>query len=389
MHDKNSNREVGHLNVVGFRAAVAGLTDSSLRGRAYAIAGRVGGQAVAWDVSAAAINEGIKPGMPLAAAQRLVKDLIIIENDRNACFKANEVLEKVISRYAPVWQNDGAGNIYLDITGTRRLFGPTAACICHIQNEILNHINIEAAAAAGTNKLVCKVASRTIEVRAGEEACFLAHQDITLLPGIGPSIMKTIRITGFRETGELAALTDSEALSLFGKKGVFLRDSALGIDNSPVAAAANRVIESRCDFPEDVIEDTIIHGAIACIAGHAGLEMRRDKLGTTVIKMKVVYSDGEDAEGREKSGRPLVLDRDITTAAQRLYRKTVHRRIRVRSAALSLEELVPLAYEPELFEPETETRLQEAADRIQERYGAGTISRAINPKLKRIRRKIQ
>ena len=379
-------RAIGHLNIIGFRSAVAGLVDSALLGRPYVIAGGAGGRVVAWDVSPAALREGIRPGMALASAQRLVKELTVVAPDPAAGFKINKALENVISRYAPAWQNDGNGNIYLDITGTQQLFGHAPDCICRIQNEISDNIKIEAAAATGTNKLVCKVASRTIrpegliEVRPGDEAGFLLHQDITLLPGLGPSLLKTIRVTGFREVGELAALTDSEAVSLFGKKGVLLRDSACGIDNSPVGADRNRVIESRADFSEDVIDETVIRGALASLAENAGLQMRRGKLGAAGINLTVVYADGMKAEGKEKQRLPCVLDRDIAAAAQRIFEKITVRRIRVRSLELSLEGLVPLVFEPDLFEPETEAKrrsLQEAADNIQNRYGEGKVTKAL------------
>jgi len=337
-------------------------------------------------VSPAALREGIKYGTPLFAAQRLVKELMVVSPDPGACLKVNTVLEDVISRYAPVWQNDGAGNIYLDLTGTRRIFGPSSDCVCHIQNEILDKTKIEAAAAAGTNKLVCKVASRTIrpegliEVRSGEEASFLCHQDITLLPGLGSSLMKTIRVTGFREAGELAALSDSEALSLFGKKGILLRDSALGIDDSPVSAPANRVIESKADFSQDVIDETVIRGAIASICENAGLQMRRDKLGAFEVKLSVIYADGVKAEINGRKKQLLVTDKEIITVAADLYQKSVIRRVRVRSISVSLENFSPLGYDADLFEIESETknrRLQEAADRIQLRYGAGKVTRGI------------
>ena len=105
------NRAIAHLNIVGFRAAVAALEDKTLRGRPYAIAGGAGGRAVVWDVSQAALSEGIVPGMALAAAQRLVRGLAVIAPNPAAYQKANTVLETVIARYAPLWQNDGGGNL--------------------------------------------------------------------------------------------------------------------------------------------------------------------------------------------------------------------------------------------------------------------------------------
>jgi DNA polymerase-4 len=192
--------------------------------------------------------------------------------------------------------------------------------------------------------------------------------------------MKTIRVTGFREIGELAALSNSDAAALFGRKGILLRDTAQGIDNAPVSAHRGRSIERQLDFAEDVLDEEIIRGALASLAEHSGFEMRRDKLGAFSLRLAAVYGDGILARGSEKSKRLLVLAGDIIAAAKRLYQKTITRRITVRSIYLSLEDLSPLGYEPDLFEPESDTkkqRLQEALDRIQGRYGTGSVMRGI------------
>ncbi|MCL2130270.1 MAG: DNA polymerase, partial [Treponema sp.] len=164
---------VAHINIIGFRAAVAALLDRELRNRPYVIAGGEG-RGIVWDVSPEALRANIRPGMALAAAARLVRDLKVEAPNPAAYRKVNGTLEAIISRYAPLWQNDGAGNIYLDISGTRRLFGSPADCVSRVQNEISNELGMEAAAAAAANKLVSKVASRTIrpeglvEVRPGD-----------------------------------------------------------------------------------------------------------------------------------------------------------------------------------------------------------------------------
>ena len=380
-------RAIGHLNFIGFRAAVAALLDPGLQGRPYVIAGGTGGRAVAWDVSPEALRQNIQPGMALTAARRMVKDLTIMAPQPAAYARVNGTIEDIITRYAPAWQNDGAGNIYLDITGTKQLFGPPKDCMHRIQDEIRNNLPIEAAAAAATNKLVSKVASRVIrpegllEVCPGEEAAFLIHKDIALLPGLEPSLLKTIQITGFREAGELAALSDVEAASLFGKKGIALRDAARGIDNAPVGSAlGRRAIEKQADFAEDVIDETIIRGALASLAEDEGFEMRKDKLGAGSLKLAAIYSDGVAAKGIEKERQLLVLDSEIMAAADRLYKKTVNRRIRIRSIYLSLEDLAPFGFESDLFDWEKDAkkrRFQEAVDLIQDRYGIGSLMRGV------------
>jgi len=68
------------------------------------------------------------------------------------------------------------------------------------------------------------------------------------------------------------------------------------------------------------------------------------------------------------------------TTTYEVFKKTAVRRIRVRSIGLSLEGLVPLGFQPDLFEPETERKdrkLQEAVDLIQDRYGVGKVTRGL------------
>jgi DNA polymerase-4 len=220
-----------------------------------------------------------------------------------------------------------------------------------------------------------------IQVQTGTEAEFLFHQDVRILPGMGPKLLKTAAVTGIREIGEIAALSLTEVLSLFGKHGPLLRELALGIDGSLVEdRSGKKAITQQADFNEDVIDETEIRAAIETLAANGGLAMRKNKHGATLIKMVIVYSDGMRAEGQEKAKRSFILDREISAAAERIFFKAAVRRLRLRSIGLSLEGLMPLGYEPDLFEPETESsnrKLQEAVDKIQERFGMGKIARGL------------
>jgi DNA polymerase-4 len=378
-------RAVFHLNIIGFKAAVAAVKDKNLRFRPYVIAGTAGGRSLALDCSPEAVKQGIMPGMTLTAAQRQVKDLIVLSPDIPAYQVMNSELEKVAERYAPVWENDKMGNLFLDITGTSRIFGPPADCSSRILREINEQAGIKPAASVASNILVSKVATRTIrpmgliQIYNGTEAEFLSHQDIRILPGMGQKLLRTASIVGMREIGEIASLSVSQAIALFGKQGPLLRSMAQGIDGSRVVERKeDRRITQQADFNEDVIDENTIKAAIESLAEHGGLEMRNEKLGMRNLSVAVIYADGVRVEGREQVKRPLVTDGEIMTSAYKVYKKTADRRIRIRSIGISFENLVPLGFQPDLFEPETETanrKLQEAVDKIQNRYGVEKISR--------------
>ena len=343
---------------------------------------------MAADVSPEAIQAGIVPGMALA--ERKATDLVTIAPDPPAYRNCNAAIEKIVSRYAPAFQNDTWGNWYLDITGTAGLFGVPVDCASRVLKEILADTGLYPATAAAGNKLTGKVATRTIRpvglihIRQGDEAAFLAHQDIRVLPGLEPSLMRAIAATGFREIGELAALGDGEALALFGRRGLLLRDTARGMDDSRVLHAGQGngpgPIERRLDFEEDVIDFEVIRGALIFLAENAGVDLRKEKLGAGKLSLMAAYADGVTAQGEEQEKRLLILDRDIGDAAERVYRRIVKRRIRIRGLTLALGDLRPLGWEPDLFVLEGDSRqrrLQEAADAIRERYGVNAVTRGL------------
>lgn len=70
---------------MGYRAAVAAAKDRELAGRPFVISGATGGRSLVLDVSPEAMKEGIRPGMALAAAERNVKDLLVLPPDPAAC----------------------------------------------------------------------------------------------------------------------------------------------------------------------------------------------------------------------------------------------------------------------------------------------------------------
>jgi hypothetical protein len=57
---------------------------------------------------------------------RKVKDLRVLSPDPAACVTMNRELERIAAGYVTVFENDKQGNMYLDLAGMVRLFGPLA-----------------------------------------------------------------------------------------------------------------------------------------------------------------------------------------------------------------------------------------------------------------------
>ena len=377
---------VAHLNVVDFAASVAIAGDRSLADRPFVIAASAARGAIVLGLSPRARKEGLETSMSLAQAGRRVAGLLAVPPDPLAAARADEALAELAARYAPLVQADSGGHLYLDLGGTERLFGPAIDCAVRIRNEIRASLGIEATMTVARNKLVAKVAARSITpagiacVRPGDEAAFLAPQDSRLLPGMGPSIVKVLAVTGLRSIGDIAALGDEEALALFGRQGPALRDSALGIDASTVAPGrlAERSLRRLLEFAEDLIDAREIRAALLALVEDAGLELRRSLLATRRLRLEIIYADAKRSAATEASRGPLVLDSELIAAADRAFAKTALRRVRLRALTLELGALESARREPDLFIPAGSTadeRLQKAVDASRLRYGAGTLTR--------------
>lgn len=383
----NSGASIVHLNVVDFASSVAMAADRSLRDRPFVIGGASASRAVLLGVSRRAREEGLSVGMTLGDAERRVRGLRVLSPDPAACAAAQSAMERVVSRYSPAIQDDSGGHLYFDLAGTSRLFGAPLDVIVRIRNEIAEAVGVDATVALAANKLTAKVATRSIRpfgivgVRRGEESSFLAEQDASLLPGVGRAVARILAVAGLDTIGRVAALTDGEALALFGRRGPALRDAARGVDPSPITpgSLSARSVRRRLDFSSDVLDASVIRGGLLAIAEDAGLELRRELLAASRVSLAIAYADGATKTTEVSSRCPLVLDEDLSSAALKAWGKGPQRRVRVRSLGLSFSGLAPARREPDLFVPEGPSgaeRLQTAVDAARIRYGPGSLTRA-------------
>jgi DNA polymerase-4 len=397
-----------HLNVVNYPASVEILRDPALRDRAFAVAEPRLARARILDVSRRALREGIEPGMTVDEAERRVRDLRIVPPSPGSYDSVNRAIETLCAHFAPLLENSGGGHFFLDLKGTRRLFGDYVDQAARIRNEVASRIGIDAATALASNKLVAKVGTRSLRpdgfvaIREGDEAAFLCRQEIALLPGVGTRIGRILRVAGIREIGELAGLGDGESRGLLGHLGPALRDAARGVDPTSVqdGRLAGRHIENHILFDTDVIDEASILAALVTLVETCGLELRRARLAAFRVETSLTYADGVTGRGMERSARPLALDAELLGAARRALARAATRRVRVSELALGLAGLEPCGLQLDLFDPgrddgpamavcdeeafgpagllgrlERQARLQAAVDATRERFGRTAVTR--------------
>ena len=246
MHE--SEASIVHVNITDFAAAVAIAKQPRLATRPFAIALEGSARRVVITASRKAWEEGIRAGMPVSTAQRMLPALEVLPPDTQSAAKADSAIASLVASYSPDIQCDKGGHVYLDMKGTGRLFGPVMDSALKIRKEIREQLGLEGAVAVASNKLVAKIGTRAIRpcglahIREGEEASFLASQDVGLLSGVGSAIARLLEVAGITQIGQIAALDDNQIIAFLGRRGLALRDAARGLDTSSLHSAKGQLL---------------------------------------------------------------------------------------------------------------------------------------------------
>lgn len=378
-------RHIIHLHVPAFPIAVARSGEPGLRARPVVVAPIHRERAVVFSVSSEARQEGIFPGMALGQARKRCPGLAVIYPDPARTECACRHLSEVVSSYTPLWEPDRPGNVYLDLTGTERLWGKARDTAQRLQREINRRLRLPAAVGVAENKLVSGIASRILsaeevrEVQPGNEAAFMAPLKVGMVPGIDRAQQKTLleelNITRVRQ---LVVLDAPNLKLIFGIQAAVVRQRALGIDPTPVYAKADTpVVSEEVTLAPDENDDHALRGALYRLVEHGACRLRAQALFPRRAMLLIRYADQQESRRQVRLPLPSFWDFELYAPLENLFLRACARRVRVRFLKLWFWDLSS-RLQPSLFPqiaPGTErkSRMIRAMDQIRGRYGEEAI----------------
>src|SRR4029079_4518576 len=142
----------------------------------------------------------------------------------------------ILRRFTPLVEPISIDEAFLDVTGSRALFGDGETIGRRIKDTMTGERSLTASVGVASTKLVAKIASDLrkpdglVVVPPGDEAAFLAPLPISRLWGVGEKTATALRDFGVQTIGDLAALPPEAMERRFGKHGASLVARAHGID---------------------------------------------------------------------------------------------------------------------------------------------------------------
>lgn len=388
-------REILYLKVPSFPIAVERLRDPSLGERPLVICAAGSGRSLLQAVSAEARSEGLFKGMPRHEALRVCPGLKLLPPDPHLYRRAAGSLFQLLTAHSPLVEPARPGSLFLDLSGTRRLFGPARDLAWKLRKEIRRRLGLEVRLGMAANKLMSRIAVRVLpetglcDVFPGGEKHFLEPQEVSVLPAARAAVQaERLRDLNIEKVTHLVHVPLAALRLAFGRTGLPLFRQARGLDASPVRAPSRipRVTEEET-LPEESNEDAFLLSVLQGLAEEAGERLRGMKVTAGRMELEIQYADAVLSRRCCGLSPPAELDRPLFQAANRLLIQAAQRRVRIRRIALHCTQLAHLSGQMELFSWETPSSfsrrqgaLQQALDEIRGRFGKGAIRRgASNP----------
>ena len=377
-------RQILHIDVNSFAVSVERVVNSRLRERPVIVAYPEMERSVVLSISNEARQAGIYRGMLLRQALRQCRDVTVIPPNEPLYSRAMGAMMKTISRFTPVIEPANYGHAYLDMTGTSRLFGLPRDVACKIQREIRSNVLLPTSLGIASNKLVSKIASEVIneggieQVQSGTERQFIAPLKIYHLPSIGQPVKKQLLELNIRIIKEIAELALPHLTMVFGRTGLKLHQAAQGIDHTPVFTPQQLPnIYEQQTLTEDTNDIFLLRGALYRLVEKVGSQLRQSSQTARKMMLEIYYADHREAAGQKRLPAATNMDRELFSVAEKLMRKILTRRIRVRKLAVRYFHLRPASAQMSFFdEPknyDADRNLNRAMDKIRQRFGEEAV----------------
>jgi len=393
-------RKIIHLDLDAFYCAVEERRKPDLRGKAFAVGGRPEQRGVVSSCSYAARQKGVRSAMPMARAQRLCPELLIVDPDHAAYSEASRQVMERLHLVTPLVEQISIDEAFLDVSD---LPDPAEQIARKLQEQIRKDLELPCSLGIATNKLVAKIATDAAKAEAvknsrytggppnaikdvlpGQEAEFLASLPAIALWGIGPKTAARLAESGIHTIGDLAGCSQADLVRRFGKNGFELAQHARGVDDRPVETSHEiKSISREVTFARDVVDPKVLNNTLRELAGDVGHSLRKEGLTGSTVKLKLRWSDFTTLTRQVTLPQPTSLDETIYLAASELFSKAWHPRQPVRLIGVGVSGFGKVVQQLSLWEispekqlqQEKSARLQRAVDELHEKFGEKILKR--------------
>lgn len=379
-----SSRAILHVDMDAFFASVEQARRPELRGLPVIVGGPRGGRGVVATCSYEARACGVRTAMPIGQAGRLCPHGVFLPPDFTAYTAVHERLVELLRGFTDQVEVASIDEAYLDVTGSRRLFGPPRAIARRIQERVYADHGLTCSIGIGPTKLLAKLAAGLNkpagigELAEADVGGRLRDLPIGELHGVGPVTEERLAALGLTTVGTLQDVPFAVLAAVFGSGAYGLRHLAFGRSLSPVQSRRPlpKSVGRETTFADDTNDLDLLRATLLGLADRAVSDLRRHGLAARTVALKVRFGTFHTVGRRRTLARPVAATPAVYRALAGLLDELDVGVRWVRLVGVSLGDLTHDAFQLTLDEGWREAALGDAVDRVREKYGFAALGPA-------------
>lgn len=321
---------------------------------------------------------GIHSGMSTARAHRLCPNAIFLRGNFEQYRWFSRKFYKILSSFSPDINMASIDEAYVNIKGTKRLFGPQLALAKRLKNKIKNELNIPVSIGIARTKIFSKIAcdrskpDGLLVVQPDQEMEFLSPLAVNVLPGIGPKHLSILKNLNINTVAELLATPDWALGIALGNYAKVLKFFISGGDFS--SCDRMKSISREITLTKDTFDKNLIYALFYYLTERACATLRGKKLLANIMIVKIRFSDFKTVSKRTKiplsNAQQLIFEYGTRTIEDILKEKK-----RVRLVGVALSKFQYDGLQPSMFEIKQRrlNQLNFALDRVRDKFGFNSL----------------
>lgn len=334
---------------------------------------------------------GIRTAEPVTDALKKCPSLVMEPPDHKMYHEKSKALMAHLSDICPDIEQVSVDECYMDYTPIASLYSDPVTAATSIKDSILEKFGYTVNIGISDKKVLAKIASdfkkpnlvHTLYQSEIQEKMW--HLPLSDLYMCGRSSIETLRGLGILTIGDLAKTEPSIIISHLKSHGKMLWEFANGIDDSTVVPVPSEVkgIGNSTTMSEDARNMEDISKCLLWLSESVSTRLRKAHMRASMVSVEIKYSTFRSVSHQTTLTVPTddgdTIYHTACALAKELWNGTPVRLLGIRTAKLeSADEPLQLSLFDMLKEKpvtEKQKRLNDALDKIREKYGENSVVR--------------
>jgi DNA polymerase-4 len=323
-HPELEHLTIGHVDCDAFYATIEKRDDPSLIDRPVIIGG--GKRGVVAAACYVARTYGIRSAMPMFEAKQHCPDAVVIKPNMAKYVQVGRAVRKAMFDLTPLVEPLSIDEAFLDLTGTERLHGMSAArVLACFALQVERDLGITVSIGLSANKFLAKIASDMDKPRGfavlgqDEAAAFLAPKPVGFIYGVGAVGAAKLAADGYRLIADLQRADERDLIRQYGEEGARLWRLARGIDARNVDPERDtKSISAETTFERDIGDFRPLEQHLWDLTERVSARLKANALAGSTVTLKLKSADFKTRTRARALGHPTQLAARIFAAGRDL-----------------------------------------------------------------------